>query len=142
MHDMNVQSKLWVSTLMVVGTLVSMGFGSHGAMAQTVKLPANSSAQVVVGEKLYQQNCALCHGANGRDATVFPRPIWGAGSDLSKFATTKGLFEYLQMLMPFDNPSKINDEQKTAIVAFMAVMHGAAKPAESKPLGGNSVVLK
>jgi hypothetical protein len=61
---------------------------------------------------------------------------------LSKFATTKGLFEYLQMLMPFDNPSKINDEQKTAIVAFMAVMHGAAKPAESKPLGGNSVVLK
>jgi len=84
----------------------------------------------------------LCHGVNGRDANVFPRPIWGPGADLSKFSTTKGLFEYLQMLMPFDDPSKINDEQKTAIVAFMAVQHGASKPSESKPLGGNAVVLK
>jgi mono/diheme cytochrome c family protein len=139
---MKVYLKRWVSTLMVVGPLISMGLSSHIAIAQTVKLPANSSAQVVVGEKLYQQNCALCHGVNGRDANVFPRPIWGPGADLSKFSTTKGLFEYLQMLMPFDDPSKINDEQKTAIVAFMAVQHGASKPSESKPLGGNMVVLK
>ncbi|MCE2645415.1 MAG: c-type cytochrome [Burkholderiaceae bacterium] len=51
------------------------------AAAQTLPAPpAGASAQVVQGGQLYAQHCALCHGANGRDATVFPRPIWGAGA--------------------------------------------------------------
>ena len=53
---MKVNFKSWVSTLVVVGPLLSIGLSSQSAIAQTAKLPANSSAQVVVGEKLYQQN--------------------------------------------------------------------------------------
>lgn len=113
--------------------------------AQTAKVPAppvGASAQVQSGAQLYQQHCALCHGASGRDATVFPRPIWGPGHDIAKFSTAKGLFEYMQLLMPFDNPAKIDDEAKTAIVAYMLVRNGNLKSAESLPKGGNLAAIR
>jgi cytochrome c len=104
--------------------------------------PASASAQVLSGAQLYQQHCALCHGAKGRDASVFPRPIWGPGHDIGKFGTAKGLFEYLQMLMPFDNPAKIDDDAKTAIVAYMLVRNGDLKAGMAIPRGGNQTGIK
>ena len=114
-----------------------------GASAQKAPAPpAGASAQVLSGAALYQQHCALCHGAQGRDATVFPRPIWGPGHDIGKFGNAKGLFEYVQLLMPFDNPAKIDDAAKTAIVAYMLVRNGNLKPGESVPSGGNQTAIK
>lgn len=113
------------------------------AVAQDVPAPpASASAQVLSGAQLYQQHCALCHGAKGRDASVFPRPIWGPGHDIGKFGTAKGLFEYLQMLMPFDNPAKIDDDAKTAIVAYMLVRNGDMKAGLAIPRGGNQTGIK
>jgi mono/diheme cytochrome c family protein len=113
------------------------------AVAQDVPAPpASASAQVLSGAQLYQQHCALCHGAKGRDASVFPRPIWGPGHDIGKFGTAKGLFEYLQMLMPFDNPAKIDDDAKTAIVAYMLVRNGDMKASVAIPRGGNQTGIK
>jgi mono/diheme cytochrome c family protein len=113
------------------------------AAAQTPPAPpAGASEQVVQGGQLYQQHCALCHGATGRDATVFPRPIWGPGHDIAKFSTAKGLFDYLQMLMPFDDPAKLNDQQKTAVTAYMLVRNGNLPAATALPVGGNDVSIK
>ncbi len=109
---------------------------------QAPEPPAGASAQVLSGAALYQQHCALCHGAKGRDATVFPRPIWGPGHDIGKFGNAKGLFEYMQLLMPFDNPAKIDDAGKTAIVAYMLVRNGNLKPGDSVPSGGNQTAIK
>jgi cytochrome c len=118
-------------------------FGNLAATAQEVPAPpAGASAQVLGGAGLYQQHCALCHGAKGRDASVFPRPIWGAGHDIGKFGSAKGLFEYLQLLMPFDNPAKIDDAAKTAIVAYMLVRNGNLKPDASLPAGGDQTAIK
>lgn len=111
--------------------------------AQNIQpLPNGASAQVLQGASLYQQNCALCHGVNGRDASVFPRPIWGNGHDIAKFSNAKGLFEYLQMLMPFDNPAKVNDVEKTAITSYMLVRNGNLLASETLPTGGNQKVIK
>ncbi len=113
------------------------------AVAQTPPPPpVGASPQVVEGGKLFQQHCALCHGVNGRDASVFPRPIWGVGHDIGKFGTAKGLFEYLQMLMPFDNPAKVDDTAKVAIVAYMLVRNGNLKPGETMPPGANQTPIK
>jgi mono/diheme cytochrome c family protein len=79
----------------------------------------SASAQVGQGARHYQEHCALCHGADGRGGQGFPRPIWGDGHDLKKFNTAQGLFEYVQLLMPFDDPQKLNDVQKLAVVAFL-----------------------
>lgn len=134
--------KSWKLKAAFVAALLSQ---SPVLFAQEVAVPpppAGASAQVLRGAVLYQQNCALCHGAKGRDATVFPRPIWGAGHDIGKFNNAKGLFEYMQMLMPFDNPAKIDDAAKTAIIAYMMVRNGSLKAEESLPVGGNQAAIK
>lgn len=104
--------------------------------------PVGASAQVLSGAQLFQQHCALCHGVSGREGTGFPRPIWGQGHDLAKFGDAKGLFEYLKLLMPFDNPAKIDDAAKTAVIAYMLVRNGTLKAGESLPVGGNPTPIK
>ena len=112
------------------------------AQGSSPSLPTNASPQIIDGAKLYQSNCSVCHGVNGRDAVAFPRPIWGQGQDIKKFLTAKGLFDYLQMLMPFDDPNKINDQQKTAIIAFMLLQNGNVPATTSLPLGGDGTPIK
>ena len=119
----------------------SFSISSHAQSAPPA-LPSDASAQIADGAKLYQANCAACHGANGRDAVAFPRPIWGQGQDIKKFVTAKGLFDYLQMLMPFDDPNKINDQEKTAITVFMLFQNGNVPPSAMLPLGGDSTPIK
>ncbi len=104
--------------------------------------PAGAGAQVLAGAKLYQQQCAQCHGVMGRDASVFPRPIWGPGHDLAKFGNAKGLFDYVQLLMPFDDPAKIDDAAKTAIIAYMLVRNGNLKAEATVPTGGDQTAIK
>lgn len=131
------------NSLSKVLLLAAMSSSLPSSWAQVAPSPpAGASEQVLKGGVLYQQNCALCHGPNGRDAIPFPRPIWGQGHDLGKFNNARGLFEYLQMLMPFDNPAKIDDSAKSAIVAYMLVRNGNLKAAESLPVGGNLTVIK
>lgn len=129
-------TKLFV--VLFTASFASVGF----SQSNPPTLPAGASAQIADGAKLYQANCAICHGANGRDAAAFPRPIWGQGQDIKKFLTSKGLFDYLQMLMPFDDPNKINNQQKTAITAFMLFQNGNVPANTTLPLGGDSTPIK
>ncbi len=107
-----------------------------------VEIPPGASPQVVTGGNLYKVHCVACHGVNGRDAVTFPRPIWGQGQDIKKFQTAKGLFDYLQMLMPFDDPYKLGDTEKTAITAFLMVKNGDLPPSVNLPTGGNAAPIK
>ena len=92
-------------------------------------LAAAQSAQAAQGAALYNTHCTLCHGADGRRGQGFGNPIWGPGQGLGKFNTAQGLIEYIQLTMPFDNPQKMNDKEKLAVVAFLLERNGI-------PLGG------
>jgi cytochrome c len=132
-----------MNKIKLVIALASLSFVSFvSAQSNPTSLPTGASAQIMDGAKLYQANCAICHGVNGRDAAAFPRPIWGQGQDIKKFLTAKGLFEYLQMLMPFDDPNKINNQQKTAITAFMLFQNGNVPANVTLPLGGDGTPIK
>jgi mono/diheme cytochrome c family protein len=122
--------------------LVAAGATPAVAQQAAPPPPAQAGAQVLAGARLFQEHCALCHGATGRDASVFPRPIWGPGHDIAKFGNARGLFEYLQMLMPFDNPAKIDDAQKTAVLAYMLVRNGNLAPAAQLPPGGDATPIR
>ncbi len=98
---------------------------------------ATRSAQVELGARLYATHCSLCHGADGKRGAAFQTPIWGGGALIARFGHGQGLFEYLQLLMPFDDPSKLSDEQKWAVTAFMLVSHGAL-PAQQTLGPGNA----
>lgn len=89
------------------------------------------SPQMQRGADLYQKHCALCHGVEGRDGTVFPRPIWGPGHDLRKFNSARGLQDYLLLLMPFDDPAKMSDDEKLAVTAYMLMRNGDLQPGQA-----------
>jgi mono/diheme cytochrome c family protein len=86
---------------------------------------AQDSPQIVQGKALFAEHCALCHGADGRQGQGFQTPIWGAQTQISKFGNALGLFEYNQMMMPFQDPTLLNDDQKLAIIAYILANHGA-----------------
>lgn len=87
---------------------------------------AQPSEQFRAGQAAYAETCAVCHGANGRGGAAFATPIWGQGSNIAaKFPTGAQLLEYNQLLMPFDDPSRVSDELKLAITLYMLANHGA-----------------
>lgn len=135
--------KLWASKLTgLVGLTATLTCATEVVASDIPKPPPQSAPQILGGARLYQQQCASCHGAQGQGARSFPRPIWGPASNIGKFGTAQGLFEYVQLMMPFDNPSKLKDGDKTAIVAYMLVRNGTLKPPVTLPLGGNQVAIK
>ncbi len=77
--------------------------------------------QFVKGEALYQEHCSLCHGKDGRGGVGFKTPLWGQQTQIKKFDNAMAMFEYNQLLMPFQDPSKVTDEEKWAIMQFILV---------------------
>jgi len=95
------------------------------AVSATQPAAAARGSQAALGAELFAKHCSLCHGADGKRGAAFQTPLWGPGTQIAKFGTAQGLFEYNQMLMPFDDPTKLNDEQKWAVTAFLLASHGA-----------------
>jgi cytochrome c len=114
------------------------------AVAAVLPLAANDvSPQIAEGQRLYAEYCALCHGADGRRGEGFQTPIWGERTQIRKFNTAFGLFEYNQMMMPFDDPSKLTDEQKWAVVAYMLANHGTiARNATLDPAQAEQIPIR
>jgi cytochrome c len=110
--------------------------------AEGPPLPQKASQQVKAGAIVFKQHCAQCHGAQGQGAQAFARPIWGKGSTISKFGTAQGLTEYVVMMMPFDDPKKLKESDKTAVVAYMLVRNKSLQATVTLQAGGNHVAIK
>jgi mono/diheme cytochrome c family protein len=92
---------------------------------------ASDSEQFRQGEALFQEYCALCHGANGRGGQGYANPIWGQGAQIRKFRTAQGLFEYNQLLMPFNDPTLLTEEQKWAVTTYILANHSALRRSDT-----------
>ncbi|MGL4440038.1 MAG: c-type cytochrome [Bosea sp. (in: a-proteobacteria)] len=100
------------------------GFALNRAIA------AQESKQVTDGRGHYMETCQLCHGEDGKRGASFQTPIWGQGTMIgTKFGNAQALIDYMQ-LMPFNDPTLLDDNQKIAVVAFMLAQHGAIKPTD------------
>jgi mono/diheme cytochrome c family protein len=82
-------------------------------------------SQFVKGQALYGEFCSRCHGADGKRGEGFQTPIWGQQTQISKFQNAMGLFEYNEVMMPFDGPDKLNEDQKWDVLNYLLVNHGA-----------------
>jgi cytochrome c len=125
----------------------SLAFAALAALAvSSVALASGTSPrsqQVSQGARLFAENCAACHGDDGRAGAGYQTPIWGQGAKIARFETAMGLFEYNQMMMPFDDPTKLSDEDKWAISAYMLANHGAIAPtAELVPAAAGAIAIK
>jgi cytochrome c len=113
------------------------------AMASLSPAAAQESPQITQGKALYGQFCTQCHGADGKRGEGFQTPIWGAGTQIAKFENAQMLFEYHQLMMPFNDPSLMTDDQKWAVVAFLLANHGAINQGDSvTPANAASIAIK
>jgi mono/diheme cytochrome c family protein len=96
-----------------------------GGPARTSAVAAQESKQVAAGRGHYMETCQLCHGEDGKRGAGFQTPIWGEGALIaSKFGNAQALIDYMQ-LMPFNDPTLLDDDQKLAVVAFILANHGS-----------------
>jgi mono/diheme cytochrome c family protein len=115
--------------------LIALFFGvtavTLGAPALKRAVAAQESKQVAEGRGHYVEACQLCHGEDGKRGAGFQTPIWGEGTMIAtKFGNAQSLIDYMQ-LMPFNDPTLLDDNQKIAVVAFMLAQHGAIKPTDT-----------
>jgi mono/diheme cytochrome c family protein len=114
-----------------------------GAPSLKRAVAAQESKQVAEGRGHYMETCQLCHGEDGKRGAGFQTPIWGEGTMIaSKFKNVQELIDYMQ-LMPFNDPTLLDDNQKIAVVAFMLAQHGTIKPTETlDPAKAAGILIK
>lgn len=90
-----------------------------------VKKP-EAGYDVMQGQKVYAQNCALCHGADGQgqrdpeSEVVFP-PLWGAdsynwGAGMARIDTAAG---FIKANMPLGKPFSLTDQEAWDVAAYI-----------------------
>ena len=108
----------WLAKGAPVGTPVP------GSGYPKLKKPAQP-ADYARGEKVYAQNCALCHGADGLgqragDKQVFP-PLWGPksfnwGAGMHQLANAAG---FIQANMPLGKGGTLSEQEAWDVAVFM-----------------------
>ena len=77
---------------------------------------------------IFQQKCAVCHGANGEGTPSGDRLVGGVGSLATPnpvktvnsywpYATT--VFDYIRRAMPITNPQSLQNEEVYALTAYI-----------------------
>ena len=108
----------WLAKGAPVGTPVA------GSGYPKLKKPAEAP-DYARGEKVYAQNCALCHGPDGQgqrsgDQQVFP-PLWGArsfnwGAGMHQLGNAAG---FIQANMPLGKGGTLTEQEAWDVAMFM-----------------------
>jgi alcohol dehydrogenase (cytochrome c) len=132
----------------IVCAALAIGFGGiflTRITAQTGPVsPTFTAAQATAGSKLYEQQCAGCHGSN-LDNGEFGPPISG-----EEFLTRWGnrrvdeVFDFVQGMMPPAAPGSLTPEQVTNLVAFILQKNSVAisdQPLPSDPAALSKMIM-
>jgi cytochrome c len=98
---------------------------------------AYTAEQADRGQRLFADQCAACHGANGHGATV-PNsfrgysgmkapPVAGKGA-LPNMQTAENVFTFVKQHMPLHRPGTLSDQNVLDLVAFELRANDIAKP--------------
>ena len=91
------------------------------------------SGDVLTGEDLWVENCAMCHGDFGEGAGAYPviaggdgtltnrRPVKTVGSYWPYLST---VFDYVHRSMPFGSAQTVSVDETYAITAFLLYSNG------------------
>ena len=90
-------------------------------------------SQLERGAALYGENCASCHGADGKGTDKAPavvgegalplRAAAGAKRQVA-FASAGDVFRWVRVAMPGDDPGSLSDDEVAAILAFALQANG------------------
>jgi len=127
------RSPLAAAALIGIGLLITGGVyaGASAAVAATSETePAASTLTVEDGQKLFQANCATCHGLDLQGTDAGPS-LYGVGELAVHFQVSTGRMP-LQAQAPQapQKPVQFTDEQIEALASYVqAVAPGPAYPA-------------
>ncbi|WP_454116431.1 cytochrome bc1 complex diheme cytochrome c subunit [Microbacterium aurum] len=136
------RSKWAAAALIGIGLLVTGGVyaGASAAMAATEPTTASSALTVEDGKKLFQANCATCHGLN-MEGTADGPSLYGVGELAVEFQMSTGRMP-LQMQGPQapQKPVQFTEDQIKAIAAWVqSVSPGPTYP-DPEVIDGNGDV--
>jgi len=124
----------WAAAALIgIGLLLTGGVyaGASAAMASTTEPTVNTALTVEDGKKLFQANCATCHGLNLQGSENGPS-LYGVGELSVHFQVSTGRMP-LQMSGPQapQKPVQFTEDQVAAIAAFVqSTAPGPTFPAE------------
>lgn len=127
------RSPLAAAALIGIGLLLTGGVyaGATAAMAATTETSASTALTVDDGEKLFQANCATCHGLELQGTEAGPS-LYGVGELAVHFQVSTGRMP-LQAQAPQapQKPVQLTDEQTEALAKYVqSVAPGPTYPAE------------
>jgi S-disulfanyl-L-cysteine oxidoreductase SoxD len=121
-------------------------------------LPPGSGV-AATGGKIFAQQCAACHGENGKGgqspAVISDRPLVGMGIDATKtiknfWGNPTTLFDYIRRAMPWPAPRTLSNDQVYALVAYLLAgniiippdeaMNAQTLPKVHMPNAGNFII--
>jgi cytochrome c len=88
------------------------------------------SGNAIVGERLYQQQCASCHGNQGQGGPA-NRLVGGGSLNTNNPVKTVGsfwpysttIFDYVKRAMPHQAPQSLTDDQVYAATAYILYLN-------------------
>jgi cytochrome c len=135
---------------LLVPLAVACGGGQGGAANDTTI--AKATKQSPKGEKVFQRECAGCHGKDGQGLGGTPQvlgasalPLTGVGGDHGPFRSAQDVFDYVkaQMPLPKSRVGSLSDEEYWAVVEYMLVGSGRdVAPGLSADSAASTVVNK
>ena len=124
----------WAAAALIgIGLLITGGVyaGASAAMAASAETPVASALTVEDGKKLFQANCATCHGLDLQGSDTGPS-LYGVGEVSVDFQVATGRMP-LQAQAPQapQKPAQFTQEQVDAMAAYVQSMApGPTYPAE------------
>ena len=138
------RSKWAAAALIGIGLLVTGGIyaGASAAMAATEPASASTTLTAEDGKKLFQANCATCHGLNLEGSADGPS-LYGVGELSVEFQMSTGRMP-LQMQGPQapQKPVQFTEEQIASMAAYVQATSPGATFPDEKILDGQGDVAK
>ena len=108
------------------------------------KLIPVAKLDAAVGEGLYTERCASCHGPDGQGVQIGDKkagPLWGPdswndGAGAARVYTLAGIVRYT---MPYLNPGSLTDEEAQQVARFITSKPRPRYPFKSRDYAGSKI---
>lgn len=112
-----------IAAVVVVSLLALRYASASAAGTPPPPLPSYADRQARVGQTLYYENCAECHGASLEGN--FGPALAGADGNL-QWDTVSYVYNYVTAHMPAGNAGGLSQKEYVEIMAFLLKAHGVA----------------
>lgn len=115
----SVQMRDLVSYLAWISRGVPIGGTVQGGRMPRLS-PPRHKPDILRGQALYAQNCAMCHGIDGAGVATFPA-LWGPRSFNigAGMAHLHNIAAFIRYQMPLTHPGSLSDQQAFDLAAFV-----------------------